>query len=103
MKNITEHKVNAANPRLSDEDPDPMEQDDRSDDSSDTNEGYLPWDADDLLDIRSIIEDDLSLKEREVIEAALLGQNHHDLGVSEKYFRYWYSKAIRNIRDKVGI
>jgi hypothetical protein len=50
MKLKTKHKINAVAPRLSDEDIDPIEQDDTDSISSHVIEGWLPWDPEDILD-----------------------------------------------------
>ena len=55
MKTITIHKVNAATPRLSDEEVDPIEQDDTDGISTETLEGFLVWTQDDIADIHKLI------------------------------------------------
>jgi len=56
MRTKTKHKVNAVAPRLSDEDPDPIEQDDADGASNQIIEGWLPWDQEDIEDIRYLID-----------------------------------------------
>jgi hypothetical protein len=95
--------MNKASPRLSDEEPDPIERDDADDDPLyETMDRGLQWDSDDLLDIRNIIVE-LPVEQQEIIEATLLGQTHEDLDVTEKYWRYHLAKALATIRKKMGI
>jgi len=95
--------MNKASPRLSDEEPDPLERDDSDDDPlHESGDRGLPWDSDDLIDIRNIV-DELPVEQQEIVEAMLLGQNHDDLEVTEKYWRYHLAKAVATIRRKMGI
>jgi hypothetical protein len=99
----TTYVMNKASPRLSDEEPDPLERDDPDDDPlHESGDRGLPWDSDDLLDIRNIV-DELPVEQQEIVEAMLLGQNHEDLEVTEKYWRYHLAKAVATIRRKMGI
>lgn len=104
MNKIIKYKLNCANPRLSDEEPDLLEQDDSDlDGSAHSPEGWLPWTSDDLMDIERIIETKLSKKQRFIVEAFLEGKSHHMLGVTEKYFRYHFAKAIEVIRKELKL
>lgn len=99
----TTYVMNKASPRLSDEEPDPLERDDSDDDPlHESGDRGLPWDSDDLIDIRNIV-DELPVEQQEIVEAMLLGQNHEDLEVTEKYWRYHLAKAVATIRRKMGI
>jgi hypothetical protein len=98
------HKVNSANPRLSDEEVDPLEADDAESITSNRNtEGWVPWDIDDLIDIYRIIEERMPSKQRVVIEAFLLGQNNKDINVTEKFFRYHLEKGIEFIKVELQL
>ena len=61
------HKVNAVTPRLSDEDPDPLEQDETDNSNTQQLDGWLPWDADDrhqpaaLRSFTAIAEEQIAL------------------------------------------
>jgi hypothetical protein len=100
---IKEHKKNCcAAPRLSDEEPDLMEQEDVEGISGQTVGGWLPWTHEDMIDIRRVIDEKMSEKQREVIETALMGGNAADLGVTEKYWRYHYKRAIDLIKKEMG-
>jgi hypothetical protein len=55
MRTKTKHKVSAVAPRLSDEDVDPIEQDDIESSSMQVVEGWQPWDLEDIADIRRLI------------------------------------------------
>jgi hypothetical protein len=97
------YKMNAAAPRLSDEEPDLMEQEDSDSAHVSHVEGWLPWSQDDLIDIRRVIESKMPDKQREILEAFLLGNNAEDLGVTEKYWRYHFKKAIEFIKEELGL
>ena len=98
------YKLNCAAPRLSDEEMDPLELDDNENGSqSKTSEGWVPWDYDDLIDIRRIIDERMPYKQKIVIEAFLVGQNNKDIEVSEKYWRYHFAKAIEFIKEELKL
>ena len=96
------HFVNATIRRLSDEEPDPLENDDASVEPSSTT-GWASWGPDTIQDIYNIVSDKLTPQQREIIEAHLAGYNHHDLAVSEKYWRYHYGLAIKRIRKELRL
>lgn len=96
------HFVNATIRRLSDEEPDPLENDDASVEPS-TTTGWASWGPDTIQDIYNIVSDKLTPQQREIIEAHLAGYNHHDLAVSEKYWRYHYGLAIKRIRKELRL
>lgn len=100
---ITKYKFNCASPRLSDEEPDLLEQEDVEAISGMSNEGWLPWTHDDLIDIQKIIEQRMPFKQRVIIEAFLLGQSCKEIGVTEKYWRYHYQKAIEFIKKELKV
>jgi hypothetical protein len=101
--NITKYKINCAAPRLSDEEPDLMEQEDVEGISTMHSDGWLPWTQDDMIDIRRIIESRMPIKQREVMEAFLMGNNAADLGVTEKYWRYHFKRGVELIKKEMGI
>jgi hypothetical protein len=94
--------LNCSKPRLSDEEIDPLEQDDNSI-QLDQYEGWVPWKADDLIDIRNIIDNRMPMKQRQILEGFLKGLNHLDMDVTEKYYRYWYNKAIKFIKKELKL
>ena len=94
--------INCSKPRLSDEEMDPIEKDDFESISHHSSEGWVPWGVDDLIDIRRIIDERMPFKQKQIIEAFLFGRNHIDLGVTEKYWRYYYEKAIAFIQKELG-
>lgn len=100
---ITKYKKNCAAPRLSDEEPDLMEQEDAEGISGLQQDGWLPWTHDDLIDIRRVVEERMPLKQREIMEAFLCGNTAADLGVTEKYWRYHYKRAIEFIKKELGV
>ena len=93
--------INCSKPRLSDEEMDPIEQDDMEGVSHHMSEGWVPWNVDDLNDIRRIIDERMPNKQRQVINAFLKGMNFDDMGVTEKYWRYHYEKAIEFIQEEL--
>lgn len=103
MKKITIHKVNAATPRLSDEEVDPLEQDDNEGITAEMIEGYLIWTTDDITDVRKLIEYHLAEQERAILNAFLEGLTHMDLGVTEKYWRYHFTKGVMFIKRELGV
>jgi hypothetical protein len=80
---------------------DPIEQDDIEGISHHMSEGWVPWNVDDLIDIRRIIDDRMPSKQRQIINAFLKGMNFDDMGVTEKYWRYHYEKAIEFIQEEL--
>lgn len=80
-----------------------MEQEDIEAVSGLHSDGWLPWTQDDMIDIRRIIESKMSDKQRDVIEAALSGYNAADLGVTEKYWRYHYRRAVEFIKKEMSV
>jgi len=96
-------KVKAVTPRLSDEDPDPLEQDELDNSSTNNVEGWLPWDSEDILDIKRLIDVRMSSKQKEIFTAFLEGRSHIDLNVSEKYWRYHFSNGIEFIKQELGL
>ena len=103
MKKIIIHKVNAATPRLSDEELDPIEQDDSDGITTEMIEGYLVWTTEDISDVRNLIEYRVSDKEREMLNALLEGLTSIDLGVTEKYWRYHFATGIAIIKLELGL
>jgi len=87
--------------RLSDEEPDPLENEDPSVEPSTM--GWAPWGPETIQDVYNIIADKLNDKQREIIEAYLMGYNHKDLAVSEKYWRYWYASAVNKIKKELKV
>jgi hypothetical protein len=100
---ITKHKIQAVTPRLSDEDPDPLEQDDVEGTSTQLIEGWLPWEPDDIQDIRNLIENNMPYKQREVLLAFLNGQSYNEIHVTEKHWRYHFSKGVEFIKKELGL
>jgi hypothetical protein len=101
---MTTHKIKAVAPRLSDEDVDPIEQDEQeSIASSLINEGWLPWDAEDVKDIKRLIAEKMPAKQRFVLEAFLQGLNYNDMQVSEKYWRYHFANGLEFIKKELKV
>ena len=95
--------INQSKPRLSDEEMDPLELDDADAYHGASESGWLPWDYDDLIDIQRIIEERMPQKQKHVLESFLMGMNYVDVGVSEKYWRYHYDKAIDFIKEELKL
>jgi hypothetical protein len=96
------HTIHATIRRLSDEEPDALEQEDSSSEPT-TAGGWAPWGPDTIQDVYNIISDKLSDQQREIIEAHLMGYNHKDLQVTEKYWRYHYAAAVRKIQKELKL
>jgi len=92
-------------PRLSDEDPDPMEREDskEADFSIIINDGWLPWTDEDIQDIRKIIDTFLDPKEQFIFEAYLDGLTYRDISVTEKYWRYHFNKGLEIIKRELNL
>lgn len=103
MKTKTKHKVNAVAPRLSDEDIDPIEQDDSDNISSTIIEGWLLWEPEDIKDIKRLIEEKMSEKQKYILEAFLDGLSYTDVEVTEKYWRYHFSKGVEFIKKELKL
>jgi hypothetical protein len=103
MRTKTKHKVKAATPRLSDEELDPIEQDDSEGVSVETIESYFPWTVEDLIDIKRLIAEKLPAKQRFVFEAFLEGLTHNDIQVTEKYWRYHFAKGVEFIKKELKL
>lgn len=102
-KTKTKHKVNAVAPRLSDEDVDPIEQDDSENTSLQIVEGWLPWDPEDINDILRLIETKMNAKQKFIIESFLDGLTYTDVNVTEKYWRYHFAKGIEFIKKELKV
>lgn len=103
MKKIVIHKVNAATPRLSDEEIDPLEQDDSEGITAELIEGYLIWTTDDIADVHKLIQYQLAEQERDILNAFLEGLTYSDMGVTEKYWRYHFAKGVEFIKRELGL
>jgi len=103
MRLKTKHKINATAPRLSDEDPDPIEQDEIEGISSAIIDGWLPWDPEDISDIRRLIAEKLPPKQQFIMEAFLDGLSYTDVCVTEKYWRYHFAKGVELIRKELKL
>jgi hypothetical protein len=98
------HKINATSPRLSDEDLDPLEQDDPPAEANAwMSDGWLLWDPEDIADIKKLIGDKMATKQKFIIESFLDGLNYSDVGVTEKYWRYHFSRGIEFIKKELKL
>ena len=103
MRKITIHKISATAPRLSDEDPDPIEQVETEGVSSSIIEGWLPWDPEDIIDVRKLVEEKLPPKQKFIIDSFLDGLTYTDVCVTEKYWRYHFTKGVEIIRKELKL
>jgi len=104
IKTTIKHKISAIVPRLSDEDVDPLEKDDPPPEVNEwLTEDWLPWDADDIADIKRLIFEKLPAKQRFILEAFLDGLNYKDVNVTEKYWRYHFGKGIEFIKQELKL
>lgn len=95
-------KFNATIRRLSDEEVDPMENDDPSMEPIATIH-WAPWGPDTIQDVYNIIGSKLTPQQQEIVEAHLLGYTHKDLAVTEKYWRYHWAQAVKRIRRELKL
>ena len=103
MRKITIHKVSATAPRLSEEDPDPIEQDETEGVSSSIIEGWLPWDPEDSTDVRRLVAEKLPPKQKFIMDSFLDGLTYTDVCVTEKYWRYHFAKGVELIRKELKL
>jgi hypothetical protein len=103
MKKIIAYKINAAKPRLSDEEIDPIEQDDTDTHPEIMSDGWLPWDVEDIIDIKRLIEKKMPEKQRVVVEAFLEGKTHNEIGVTEKHWRWHFAKGVEFIKKELKL
>lgn len=98
-------KIQAVAPRLSDEDPDPIEQDETEGISSNMVEGtgWLLWDVEDIIEIKHLIATRMPEKSRVILDAFLQGLMYNDINVSEKYWRYHFNAGIEFIKKELDI
>jgi hypothetical protein len=96
-------KIKCSKTRLSDEEVDPLDWDDVNAFHDVIDGGWVTWDLDDLIDIERIIEERMPIKPRQIIEAFLMGMTYTDLGVSEKYWRYHYDRAVEFIKEELKL
>ena len=103
MRTKTKHVIRAATPRLSDEELDPIEQDDGDGISTEMMEAYFLWSPEDILDIKRLIAERMPEKQREIFAAFLEGLTHNDIMVTEKYWRYHFTKGIVFIKRELKL
>ena len=98
-------KIQAVAPRLSDEETDPIEQDESEGISSSIVEGngWLPWDVEDISDIKRLINARMPEKSKKVLEAFLQGLSYNDLGLTEKHWRYHFAAGIEFIKKELKL
>lgn len=98
-------KVQAVAPRLSDEETDPIEQDESEGISSSIieNLGWLPWDNEDVSDIKHLINIRMPEKSKKVLNAFLQGLNYNDIGITEKHWRYHFNAGIEFIKQELKL
>lgn len=97
------HKIKAVTPRLSDEDPDPLEQDDNETNTNQAVEGWNSWSAEDILDVHRLINERMPVKMGEIFRAYLEGLTYKDLGVTEKYWRWHFAKGLEFIKKELKV
>ena len=66
-------------------------------------ESWALWDQQDIDDIRRLIYNEMTIKQREIFDAFLDGKSHKELGVSEKYWRWHFSKGVEFIRRQLKL
>ncbi len=98
-------KIQAVAPRLSDEDPDPIEQDEIEGIPSSIieNPGWLMWDSEDIADIKRLIYNRMPKKPKQILDAFLQGLSYNDIQVSEKYWSYHFAAGVEFIKKELKL
>jgi DNA-directed RNA polymerase specialized sigma24 family protein len=99
----TKHIIKAVAPRLSDEDLDPIEQDESDNTATLLVEGWLPWEPEDIADIKRLISERMPKRQKFIIMSFLEGLTYEDLDVTEKYWRYHFNKGVEFIKKELKI
>jgi hypothetical protein len=100
---MTKTKIKAATPRLSDEEIDELEKGDSEGASAEMIEAFFPWSPEDILDIKRLIVERMPAKQQFILEAFLEGLTHLDVGVTEKYWRYHFTKGVDFIKKELKL
>jgi len=79
-----------------------MEQEDVEGIQGQESDGWLPWTNEDMIDIKQVMETKMPVKQREILEAFLMGHNAADIDVTEKYWRYHLKRAFNLIKMELG-
>ena len=81
-----------------------MEREDLKDSTHNNEEidGWVPWSAEDVIDIRKIINR-LEPKDQFIFEAYLDGMTYSDISVTEKYWRYHFNKGLEIIKKELDV
>lgn len=103
MRTKTKHIIKAATPRLSDEEMDELEKGDSEGTSAEMIEAFYPWSPEDILDIKRLITDKMPVKQRFILGAFLEGLTHIDVNVTEKYWRYHFTKGVEIIKKELKL
>jgi hypothetical protein len=97
------HTIKAATPRLSDEEIDELEKGDSEGASAEMIEAFFPWSPEDILDIKRLIGEKMPTKQQFILEAFLEGLTHIDVSVTEKYWRYHFTKGVDFIKKELKL
>ena len=103
MRSKTKHIIKAATPRLSDEEMDELEKGDSEGTSAEMIEAFYPWSPEDILDIKKLITNRMPSKQQFILGAFLEGLTHLDINVTEKYWRYHFSKGVELIKKELKL
>jgi uncharacterized membrane protein YeiB len=103
MRTKTKNKIKAATPRLSDEEMDELEKGDSEGSSAEMIEAFYPWSPEDILDIKRLITERMPVKQRFILGAFLEGLTHLDINVTEKYWRYHFTKGVELIKKELKV
>jgi hypothetical protein len=66
-------------------------------------DGWLLWDPEDIADIKKLIVNKMETKQKFIVESFLDGLNYSDVGVTEKYWRYHFTKGIEFIKRELKL
>jgi hypothetical protein len=98
-------KIQAVAPRLSDEETDPIEQDESEGIASSIaeNVGWVPWSIEDISEIKRLINNKMPEKPKKVLDAFLQGFSYNDIGMTEKHWRYHFDAGIELIKKELKL
>ena len=68
-----------------------------------SSDGWLPWDPEDISDIRRLVSESMPEKQRLIMESFLDGLGYADIYVTEKYWRYHFVKGIEFLKKELKV
>ena len=96
-------KIQAVAPRLSDEDRDPIEEDENDTVTTSITDGagWLSWDSEDIADVKRIIATRMPENSKKILQAFLNGLTYNDINVTEKFWRWHFNNGLQLLRKEM--